>query len=261
MKKRLDDITPVLLTLDEEANIGRTLGRLSWARDIIVVDSGSADATLEIAKGIPRVRVIHRQFDTHAAQWNFAIAETGVRTKWILALDADYFLTDGVVDELSERGLGADFDAYQASFIYCVNGKPLRGTLYPPVTVLFQAGRARYVQDGHTQRLSVEGRVGSLKGKILHDDRKSLSRWFHAQQRYAELEASHLLGATKAPRLRDRVRRMGWPAPIAIFLYTLIGKGCILDGWPGWHYVLQRTLAETMIALEIVDRRLRRKST
>ena len=42
-----------------------------------------------------------------------------------------------------------------------------------------------------------------------------------------------------------------------LFLYTLIAKGCILDGWPGWLYVLQRTLAETMVAIELVDRRLR----
>ena len=50
---------------------------------------------------------------------------------------------------------------------------------------------------------------------------------------------------------------MGWPAPILVFLYTLVWKRCILDGWAGWLYVLQRTLAEVMLALEIVDRRLR----
>ena len=54
---------------------------------------------------------------------------------------------------------------------------------------------------------------------------------------------------------------MAWPAPILVFLYTLITKRCVLDGWAGWLYVLQRTLAETMIALEIVDRRLRRSIT
>ena len=53
---------------------------------------------------------------------------------------------------------------------------------------------------------------------------------------------------------------MAWPSPILVFLYTLLAKGCILDGWPGWFYVLQRTLAETMIAIELVDRRLRASS-
>ena len=56
----------------------------------------------------------------------------------------------------------------------------------------------------------------------------------------------------------DRIRRMGWLSPFLVFFYTLIFKGCIFDGWAGWLYVLQRTNAEMMIALEIIDRRLRR---
>ena len=56
----------------------------------------------------------------------------------------------------------------------------------------------------------------------------------------------------------DRIRLLGWPAPLLVFLYTLIGQRCILDGWPGWLYVLQRMLAETLIAVEIVDRLIRK---
>lgn len=259
MKNNLDDITPVIITFNEEANIGRTLAPLGWARDIVVVDSGSTDATLEIARRAPRVRVFHRPFDSPSAQWNFAIGETAVATRWILALDADYVLSNGLVNELSSRDLG-EFDAYQARFLFCVNGKALRGALYPPGTVLFLAGRARYAQEGHAERLSVEGRTGMLASKILHDDRKPLSRWFPSQQWKAAWEAGYLLDAKGGLRPQDRIRRMGWPAPILVFLYTLIGKGCLFDGWAGWHYVLQRTLAETMIALEIADRRLRARA-
>ena len=69
----LEDITPVILTFNEEANIGRTLERLNWARDIVVVDSFSTDATVSIASRNNRVRVFQRVFDSHALQWNFAI--------------------------------------------------------------------------------------------------------------------------------------------------------------------------------------------
>jgi len=55
----------------------------------------------------------------------------------------------------------------------------------------------------------------------------------------------------------DRIRLAAWPAPIVAFMYVLILKGCLLDGWPGWYYALQRLVAETMIALELLDRRLR----
>ena len=77
------------------------------------------------------------------------------------------------------------------------------------------------------------------------------------QQRYAKEEAEYLLGE-KAEKLRhtDRLRRIGWPAPPLVFIYTLLIKGCLLDGWPGWLYVLQRTLAETMIAIEVVSARM-----
>jgi hypothetical protein len=54
---------------------------------------------------------------------------------------------------------------------------------------------------------------------------------------------------------------MGWPAPLGILFYTLFAKGCLLDGWPGWYYGLQRLAAETLIAIEINDRRLSRKTS
>ena len=52
---------------------------------------------------------------------------------------------------------------------------------------------------------------------------------------------------------------MGWPAPFLTFFYALLVKGCLLDGWPGWYFSLQRVLAEVIIALELIDRRLRRR--
>ena len=80
-----------------------------------------------------------------------------------------------------------------------------------------------------------------------------------AQRRYARLEAEHLLAMPRETMRRsDRIRALGFLAPPLVFLYVLIGKGCALDGWAGWYYVLQRTLAECLIALEIIDRRLRK---
>src|SRR5258708_5729935 len=98
----LDEITPVLLTYNEEQNIGRTLSRLGWAKDIIVVDSGSTDRTLAILAACSNVRMFNRRFDTHANQWRYAIEETQIATDWILRLDADYQLSDALVSELAE---------------------------------------------------------------------------------------------------------------------------------------------------------------
>src|SRR5436309_3188974 len=82
----LAEITPVVLTRDEEVNIGRTLGQLRWAREVIVVDSESTDRTRQIAASFPNVRVTIRRFDDFAGQWNHAMSM--ITTAWMLALDA-----------------------------------------------------------------------------------------------------------------------------------------------------------------------------
>ncbi len=258
----LDQITVLILTFNEEANIGRTLEGVSWAKRIVVVDSGSTDATLDLVREHPHAKVAFRPFDTHQAQWNFGLEHCGPDSEWILALDADYLIENRFRAVLEKLNPPADVSGYSANFRYRILGRTLRGDLYPPVVVLYRHQGAHYVQNGHTQRLVTPGRINRLQVPIYHDDRKPLSRWLGSQLEYAKLEADYLL-VTPRRQLRrsDRVRRLGWPAPILVFLYTLFVKRCILDGRAGWYYVLQRTLAETLIALQIVDRRLRADMT
>src|SRR5262249_3461248 len=97
----LDQITPLILTYNEAPNIARSLGALSWACDIVLVDSFSDDDTVTIAKSVPQVRVFQRAFDGHRNQWEFGLKETGISTPWVLALDADYVLSDEVIAELT----------------------------------------------------------------------------------------------------------------------------------------------------------------
>ena len=253
----LSQVTPVLLTYNEEPNLGRTLTRLAWAQEVVIVDSGSDDGTLDISCQFPNVRVVHRRFDTHANQWNFATTETGVRTPWILALDADYVLTPNLIDELAALSPDPNVDGYKTRFRYCVFGRPLRGTLYPPVTTLFRAGKGRYVQDGHTQRLSLPRAPGALRACIDHDDRKPLSRWMWAQDRYAALEVA-LLNSKPASELRqqDKLRKLIIVTPWLVPLYCLtLGRG-LLDGWPGIFYAMQRGVAETILSLKLLESRL-----
>jgi len=250
-------ITPVILTLNEAHNIGRTLSKLSWARDIVVVDSFSQDETLDILAQFPKVRVFRRTFDNHAGQWNFALTETGIATDWVLALDADYILSDKLVDELGRLEPSERTSGYEAAFVYCINGKPLRGAAYPPVTVLYRRSSAVYQQDGHTQRIAVRGTVEKLCSPINHDDRKSLSHWVQSQIRYMRLEADKLY-TSKRDKLgwADRLRLLRVVAPFVMLFYCLFIKGALLDGKAGVYYTFQRTFAELLLSLLLIEKDL-----
>jgi glycosyltransferase involved in cell wall biosynthesis len=253
----LDQITPLILTHNELPNIERTLARLDWAKRIVVVDSFSTDGTLDILHRHPRVAVFGHEFVDFAGQCNFGLAQ--VESPWVLSLDADYELSEELVDELRRLVPRETTAGYRAGFVYRIHGRPLRGTMYPPRTVLYRRDRGIYRQEGHAHKVRVDGDILSLRGVIYHDDRKKLSRWLASQQHYAVVEADYLLGRAGQRLARaDRIRLMAWPAPLAVLLYVLFVKGCILGGWPGWYYALQRLFSETLLALEIIDRRWRR---
>ncbi len=318
-----------MLTFDEAPNLRRTLDQLTWARDILVVDSFSTDETVAIARSFPQVRLVQRRFDTFAGQCNFGLEQ--IESEWVLSLDADYVLTDELVEELqeklkaesrklkSEAGGWRTEDApstlnsqlstlspqpstlrpqpstaeavgYRARFRYCIHGRSLRASLYPPRTVLYRRAKAHYRDEGHGHRVVVDGPVRELAGMILHDDRKPLERWLREQDRYARIEAEWLVGIGKKLKAENRklkseadasrvgapstalrppssVHRLSWPdrirrkivlAPPLVFFYTLICQGLILDGWPGWYYVFQRTLAEVLLSLRLVEQKLKR---
>lgn len=250
-----DDITPLLITFNEIPNIARTLDRLTWAKRIVVVDSGSTDGTLEFLARDPRIEVHHRPFDSFAEQCNFGLSL--VRTEWVLSLDADYELSAELTAGLATLQPAAGDAGFRARFIYRIHGRPLRGTLYPPRTVLYRVRGARYENEGHGHRVRVAGKVSALAGVIFHDDRKPLARWLGSQLKYAAIEASHLLAAQPADlSSADRVRRMGWPAPFLVVAYVLFVKRALLDGRAGWFYAFQRLCAEVLLALELLDRRL-----
>jgi glycosyltransferase involved in cell wall biosynthesis len=245
----------VLLTFNEAPNIGRALDKLTWARDVVVVDSGSTDQTLDILARYPNVRRFDRPFDSHHAQWRFATQETGIATDWLLRLDADYQTPPALVAEIAALDPGAPYNAYEAAFDYAMFGRKLVASLYPPKPILLRRGRFSIGDAGHTEGWRVEAPVGRLRARIVHDDRKAMAQWVTAQARYMRRELDKP-AQPEGARFADWLRRHPPLAPVAALIYALLVKRLFLSGGAGVAYALQRATAEAIYSLLYLERRL-----
>jgi glycosyltransferase involved in cell wall biosynthesis len=248
---KLTDITPLILTHNEEANIARCLAGLEWAQSIVILDSGSSDGTQDLCRSYPAVHWHQRPFDTHAKQWNAGLHL--IQTSWVLTMDADYLLSVDLMEEIRSLPDNNDPDGYHIPFIYQINGHSLHQSLLPPRLALFKKDKGAYIQDGHTQDLILTGSTGILKGYFLHDDRKPFSRWWASQERYADMEVEKLSQTFWSQlRLQDKLRKLIFPAPPAVLFFTLFVKGCLCNGRAGWIYAGQRFLAEALLSFKLV---------
>jgi glycosyltransferase involved in cell wall biosynthesis len=249
------EISVLVITCNEDANIRRFLEGMAWAGQILVVDSGSTDATQAVCSEFPQVRVVQRAFDSFADQCNFGLGL--LDTPWVLSCDADYIAEPDFAKAV--RLLDDAVDGYSVPFIYCIHGKKIRSGLYPARVVLYRREAGCYYNDGHGHKVKLSGKVLPFPGRLLHDDRKPLARWLGSQGKYAAQEASKILSVDpKKLPFQDKLRRTGWAAPIGMLFYCLIFKGGLLDGWPGIFYAMQRTYAEILLSLEILEWRFNR---
>jgi glycosyltransferase involved in cell wall biosynthesis len=243
-------ISALIITYNEEANISRTLQALEWMPFILIVDSGSTDQTIKIANGFKNTKIIYNRFDTFSNQCNFGLRN--LTSDWILSLDADYVLSAAVSDEITNIMLSQPSDflcrAFRIKFWYCIDGKPIRSGILPPRICLYQREGAKYIDIGHGHRVVITGRVGDLKNRIFHDDRKPLKTWLESQQKYQLSEAT-MLKSSKSSQLpiQDLIRKHTFLAPFLAFIVCILLKRGFLDGKAGLLYAYQRLIAESIL--------------
>jgi len=261
-------ISVVILTHNEETNIGRCLDAVSWSDDILVVDSFSDDSTVEISKRYG-ARVIQRAFKDFSSQRNFASEQGDLKHEWVLHLDADEIVTPELKAELSGAVFG-DKDAFRVSskLIFC--GKFLRHAgLFPWYQVRFGRKQAlRFKQVGHGQRETLEpSRIGTLESSLLHFNfSKGLSDWIERHNRYSTAEAYQnvygyadhdvsildllSLATDRRRRAAKKIfRRLPCRATIR-FIYMYLFRGGILDGRAGLTYCRLLARYEWLIVLK-----------
>ncbi|MGA7616159.1 MAG: glycosyltransferase family 2 protein [Thermoanaerobaculia bacterium] len=264
-------VSVLILTLNEEQNIGRCLDALSWSDDVVVVDSFSSDRTVEIATRLG-ARVVQREFIDFANQRNFGLRECGLRHDWVLHLDADEVVMPQLRDEIAALGNDPAIDGYRIAGRMMMGEKWLKHSgMFPVHQVrLTRRDGFRFEQVGHGQREGEGQRLATLRNNYLHYFfSKGLSDWFERHNRYSTDEARHAtvvgwprlsqLVARDAPLRRRALKALGFHLPFRPFLrfaYMYVLRRGFLDGRAGYEYSRLMSIYEAMIDMKV--RELRR---
>lgn len=271
-----DHICAIILTYNEELNVRRCLESIKGMCEIFVVDSGSTDRTVEICKEYTN-KIFFHEYVNHAAQWQWAIDHLPISSEWLLALDADFIVTDSlkqqILDELPT--LAKDIEGVYVLHRYMFGGSLIRfgGTKKYWLRIVRRGCAKVDLSDLVDFRFLVSGRTLEFKGVILEDNfhDRDISSWIKKQDKFAirlaveeELRRARLLTWEKKPSyfgnsddrfmwLRDR-----WLAlplfirPLIYFIYRYLLRLGFLDGKGGFLYhVLQGFWLRLMVDWKI----------
>lgn len=186
-------ISAAIITFNEERNIARVIESLRCCDEILVLDSGSNDRTVEIATKLG-ARVVEASWHGYAAQKN--IAAQLATHDWVLALDADESLSEALEAEIWQiKKSGPQFDGYTMPRLAQYLGRwILHGGWYPDRKVrLFDRRKAKWVGQYVHESVQVNGKIGHLESNILHFTCSSLSEHLKSMDRYTTLAAEGLV--------------------------------------------------------------------
>lgn len=252
------------MTFNEEANIVRCLESVRWAGDVVVLDSGSTDATVSLASAYPNVRICHRAFTDYADQRNYGLTAIEYAAEWVFVLDADEVVEPGLAaeiraatsDPLAQQGISAFMVRRRPVLDGAVLGRNISARFW--IARLLRVGQVTYHGRVH-ERVAVVGAIAKLQGKIEHHQfSKGLENWLGRRVSYARMEHEAFLSNEMAPsRWRDAfspdtLRRRNLlkacfiklPLRWAIyFVYSLVVTRAFLDGRKGLKYISLEALS------------------
>lgn len=224
----MQPISATVIAFNEERNIADALRSLSWADEIIVVDSGSTDATVEICRGFTD-RILHRHWTGYADQKNFAVANA--RNDWIFSLDADERATPELGAEIAAQArTGFRRRGYRIRRAAFFMGRWIRhGDWYPDYQLrLFDRRHGRWQGGQVHESVRLTENPGVLKGEIQHYTYRSLSDYLRRLETYSNLAA---LDYRRRGRKTNPFLLLVHPT--AAFMRAYVMKRGFLDGAPG----------------------------
>lgn len=224
-------LSVTIITFNEESNIGRTLESVKWADEIVVVDSGSTDKTVDICRQYTE-HVIHQDWLGFAKQKNFAIDKaTG---EWILSLDADEPIEEMLAEEIRDIITSPTaFDGYYIPRKTFFLGKQIRhGGWYPDYNLrLFRKNKGRFEERAVHEAIKVQGTAGRTGYAIKHFAYPDLTSYMSSINKYSSLAVDVMvkkgIGIFKTSSVNILLR------PLFTFLLRYIFRLGFLDGKHG----------------------------
>jgi len=221
-------ISATLITFNEERNITRAIESLRCCDEVVVVDGGSTDRTVELASNLA-ARVIENPWTGYAEQKNFAARQAA--HDWILSLDADEALSEALEAEIWRlKKDGPEYDAYNMPRMAQYRGRwILHSGWYPDRKVrLYDRRKARWTGKYVHERVEVDGRVGRLQSNLLHFTCSSLSEHLKTMERYTTLAAEEIVSQQRKIGYRHLLLDPPWT-----FFRTYFLQRGFLDGAEG----------------------------
>ncbi len=264
-------------TFNEEANLPFAIESIKGlARRIFVIDSGSTDRTMDIAKEMGAT-VVQHPWEGYARQKNWALDHLPWESEWVFILDADEAVTAELRDELRKVCDVPPETVPHAGFFvnryFVFMGKIIRHCGYFPSwnLRLFKRGAARYEDRAIHEHMVTRGSEGYLRGLLWHEDRRGLEHYIAKHNRYSTLEAEQIFytgGASQEGELKPRLfgnalerrrflRNRIYPLLpgkwIFRFLYMYVLKEGFMDGLPGLRFCLLIATHEFFIYLKVLE--------
>lgn len=225
-------LSVVLITLNAARQIGPCLESVGFADEIVVVDSGSTDGTVEAAQRLG-ARIIHQPWLGFGRQKQYAVEQAG--HDWVLCIDADERVSAVLCDQIREALREPRHRAYRMPRCNRFMGRWLRhGEGYPDWSLrLFDRRVARWSDDDVHEKVITQEPPGTLTGELLHESQETLAAYLDKQNRYTTLQAEALLRAGRSAHVGHLLM-----SPALRFIKFYFLRSGFLDGVPGLVHIL-----------------------
>jgi glycosyltransferase involved in cell wall biosynthesis len=266
-------VSVVVLTRDEESNIRRCLASVAWANQAVVVDSGSTDDTVPIARSLG-AEVIEQPWLGFSAQREFALRLPELRNDWVYFVDADEWVSPQLASEIAAHMQAPSCAGFAHRLRLVFQGTWIRHCGWYRGSWVVRLVDRRFTRyDGSLvgERACVDGPIRRLRNDIVDEDQKGLATWLHKHVRYAQLEAqrrstpalprrprtlrSSHVGETR-PLIRTVLKDVVFPSvpakPVVLFIFMYVIRLGLLDGRVGLRFCFYHAWYEaTVTALQI----------